>query len=93
MIKFENGDLLFENPWDNTNGLSNAEREFLKYTLTKINENRFRQSDDIESKRLSGDPSYYRVPLAIGDGASRQAVLGSLSEGLKYKLNRMNPKI
>ena len=93
MIKFENGDLLFENPWDNTNGLSDAEREFLKYTLIKINENRFRQSDDIESKRLSGDPSYYRVPLAIGDGASRQAVLGSLSEGLKYKLNRMNPKV
>ena len=35
-------DLLFKNPWDNSNDLTPEEREFLKFALLKINDNRIK---------------------------------------------------
>lgn len=95
MIKHENGDILFKNPWNSTEQLSEAEREFLKYTLTKINENRFqdRTDEDIEDMRASGNLAYYRIPLAVGDTASAAVVSGGLRKALKSKLKRLNPKV
>lgn len=95
MIKYENGDILFKNPWDpNEVSLSEAERKFLKYTITKINENRYNgEIEELEKKRASYDLEYFRVPLAAGDVASAAAVSGGLRKALKNKLKQLNPKV
>lgn len=92
MIKYENGDMLFKNPWDMTIQMSKEERDFLKYALEKINENRFPNKDLIEM-RLSNDIEYFRVPLAVGNFASQSEQLGSLRKAFLKKLSRLNPKV
>lgn len=89
MIKFENGDLLFKNPWKD-GSLYPEEAEFLKMVLTKINENRFPDNPDFYNYN---DLKYYRIPLAIGDLSSQVAWTGGLYKSLKDRLKRLNPKV
>lgn len=83
------GDLLFKNP---KNVADPAEREFLEYALQEINAARHRDHpEDIEAMKESGDPRYYRVPLALG-GSDSVASVSGMMEMLKAKLSYLNPK-
>lgn len=76
MFDQESNDLMFVNPWDNSNNLTNEEREFLKFALLKINDNRIKNfnPNNIEAL-IKQDPSkYLRVPLVKGDLASEISV-------------------
>ena len=84
------GDLLFKNP---QNVADQAEREMLEYALQEINAARHKDKtqDEIEEMRRSGDPRYYRVPLALG-GSDSVASVSGMMEMLKAKLSYLNPK-
>lgn len=84
------GDLLFKNP---KNVADPAEREFLEYALQEINNARHRDKtqEEIEEMKNSGDPRYYRVPLALG-GSDSVASVSGMMEMLKAKLSYLNPK-
>jgi hypothetical protein len=71
-------DLLFVNPWDNTNNLTPAERDFLKFAILKINDNRIKDFNPSEiEENIKLDPNtYLRVPLTKGDLSSEVAVRG-----------------
>lgn len=82
-----NGDLLFKNP----DTLSGAEKEFLEYTLEKINKNRF-PNENLDHMRQNNDVRYYQVPLAVGSGDSQVSVNG-LTKLFKDKFHYlMHPK-
>lgn len=71
MYVFENGDMKFKNPWkDNT--LSAVETKFLKYAITRINQNRHPDLTESEIQEMinNDDASYFRIPLAKGDVSS-----------------------
>ena len=68
------GDYVFKNP-KTANDLSVDEKEFLQYTLEKINKNRY-PTEDIESMQDNNDIRFFRVPLAKGNFASDVAVRG-----------------
>ncbi len=95
MIEYKNGDILFKNPWDPKFAGSQAEKKFLEYTLTKINENRFSNmtEQDVERMKVSLDPRYYRVPLAVGSSSSQVSQAGGLFSVLKDKLKKLNPLV
>ena len=42
MFDKDSDDLIFVNPWDNSVNLSNEERDFLKFAILKINDNRIK---------------------------------------------------
>jgi hypothetical protein len=42
MYDQESDDLMFLNPWDTSNSLTDEERDFLKFALLKINDNRIK---------------------------------------------------
>ena len=67
---------MFVNPWDNTNNLTSEERDFLKFTLLKINDNRIKNFNPANIEALiKSDPSkYLKVPLVKGDLSSEIAV-------------------
>ena len=75
-------DLLFLNPWDNTNNLTPEERDFLKFALLKINDNRIKNFNptEIEENIKLDSKTYLRVPLTKGDLSSEVAVRGINSE-------------
>jgi len=68
-------DLVFKNPFEEGNGLDDVEREYLKFALLKINNNRLEYpitdmevlKSAIEGNRLK----YLRVPLMTGSTASK----------------------
>lgn len=94
MIKFtDDGDIMFKNPDDPRSGLSQEEREFLKYALEQINARRLSKftDEEIDSMRADSNSRYYWVPLASGDMASMASVKGMMS-ALKDKLQDWNPK-
>lgn len=84
------GDLLFKNP---KNVADPAERELLEYALEEINAARFKNKtqEEIEEMKNTGDPRYYRVPLALG-GSDSVASVSGMMEMLKAKLSYFNPK-
>ena len=82
------GDLLFKNP---KNVSDQASREFLEYALEEINAARLPNSTEREELKNSGDPRYYRVPLALG-GSDSVASVSGMMEMLKAKLSYLNPK-
>lgn len=65
----------------------------LEYALQEINAARHKDKtqDEIEEMRRSGDPRYYRVPLALG-GSDSVASVSGMMEMLKAKLSYLNPK-
>ena len=89
MYKWVDGDLYFIRPEE---AHSQAEKEFLEYTLDIINRNRYPYSDaQLARMKASGDPKYYRIPLAQG-GTDSIATENGLLNLLKAKLSFLLPK-
>lgn len=88
------GDWLVKNPWTDST-LTESEKNFLKYFLKRINDNRFAHeggdsSEYVQQLRDSDSVEYFRVPLTIGDNASRLSVDGLLP-ALKNRLKGWIP--
>lgn len=72
-----NYELLFKNPYDNTNDLDSVDREFLKKVLKYINKFRFKEENfenksEIEiSNFIANHKQYLFVPLEKASGATR----------------------
>lgn len=86
MIEYKDGDIYLKDPDDPKSGLSTAEKNFLRYFLQEINNNRF-PGEDIKSKDLK----FFRLPLAKGDFQSQVSSMGLMS-AVKKKLQTFNPK-
>lgn len=86
LYEFRDGNIFFKNPWEAQSGLSNAERELLKYVLQKMNQRKFSGKSEsfIEQKRLDSNSEYYWVPLSKGGTNSMVSVDGLLNT-MKYK--------
>ena len=75
MIEERDGDLVFVNP----DTLHGAEKEFLKYALEVINENRYpNDKANFENWKRNGDLRYYRVPLMRASDASKMSTNGNM---------------
>jgi len=72
MYDEEAEDFRFKNPWDPNAELDDAEREFLKFALLKINDNRIKgfNPENIEALIAQDPGTYLRVPMVKGDLAS-----------------------
>lgn len=87
-------DLMFVNPWDNTNNLTSEERDFLKFTLLKINDNRIKNFNPANIEALiKSDPSkYLKVPLVKGDLSSEIAVRDGWLNFIRSRFAMLNLK-
>ena len=90
----EKDDLIFLNPWDNNNNLTNAERDFLKFALLKINDNRIKNfnPDTIEEDIKSNPKRYLRVPLIKGDLVSEVSVRDGWLNFIRARFAMLTPK-
>lgn len=92
------GDLILKNPWDETSELDPDERDFLKFWLTEINNDRFATQKSQFVKMINEDNlDFFRLPLTKGDLASRTAVKGDsliddLMHGVMGFVKYLNPK-
>jgi hypothetical protein len=86
-------DLMFVNPWDNNINLTNEERDFLKFALLKINDNRIKNFDpnNIEDLIKSNPSKYLRVPLVKGDLTSEIAVRKSWINFIRSRFAMLSP--
>jgi hypothetical protein len=87
-------DLLFVNPWDNNNDLTPAERDFLKFAILKINDNRIKDFDPSKiEENIKLDPiTYLRVPLTKGDLSSEVAVRDGWLNFIRARFAMLSPK-
>jgi hypothetical protein len=92
--KEEKDDLMFLNPWDNNNDLTTAERDFLKFAILKINDNRMKNFDPSKiEENIKLDPkAYLRVPLVKGDLSSEVAVRNGWLGFIKARFAMLSPK-
>ena len=73
----QNGDLLFKNPWDESDpeimAMSDKKREYLKWAITEFNKSRFPGLTDaqINVKRKDSLSDYFQVPLVSASFASK----------------------
>lgn len=84
------GDLRFKNPWDNTNDLTDDEREFLMFAILKINGDR-NPGFDLQEMLLNDPDGLLQVPLTIGSTSS-QISARSLLQVVKDRLQAILPK-
>lgn len=93
MYDQESDDLMFVNPWDNNNSLTIEERDFLKFAILKINDNRIKNFNPANIEALiKSDPSkYLKVPLVKGDMASEVAVRGGILNFIRSKFAMLSP--
>lgn len=94
MYDEEAEDFRFKNPWDPNAELDGAEREFLKFALLKINDNRIKgfNPENIEALIAQDPGTYLRVPMVKGDLASQVAVREGWLNYFKYKFAQLSPK-
>lgn len=92
--KEEQDDLLFLNPWDDNNDLTTEERDFLKFALLKINDNRFKDFDPSKiEEEIKLDPKkYLRVPLVKGDLSSEVAIRNGWLGFIRARFAMLSPK-
>ena len=93
LIFSDEGDILLKNPDNPTAGLSNAQRDFLRFFLNTVNHNRYKgvTEEELEEWRVSGDDRYYRLPLTSGNFSSIASHKGLLA-AVKDKFQDLNPK-
>ena len=93
MFDPESEDLMFLNPWDYTNNLDDPERDFLKFALLKINDNRIKNFDpnNIENLIKSNPAKYLRVPLVKGDLTSEIAIRGGWMNFIRSRFAMLSP--
>lgn len=97
-VEYSNGkyDLKFKNPFDNSENLDPAEREYLKkalFNICKLKNKDIKTMDDLENKLNS--PSYdylLYVPLTRGTTSSKIVSSGGILSCIKQKFNELNPK-
>ena len=92
--KSKTGKFLFKNPFDSSEKLSDAERDFLQFVLLVINGNRHGIKDAeelIQKMQEDGTEKYLRVPLTKGSTASRISTEGLLNT-FKGKLTALLPR-
>ena len=87
-------DLLFKNPWDNSVELTDEERDFLKFALLKINDNRIKNfnPNTIEEDIKKNPKKYLRVPLTKGDLTSEVAVRQGWLNFIRARFAMLAPK-
>ena len=87
-------DLLFKNPWDNSVELTDEERDFLKFALLKINDNRIKNfnPNTIEEDIKKNPKRYLRVPLTKGDLTSEVAVRHGWLNFIRSRFAMLAPK-
>lgn len=89
-----NGDMLFQNPYDNSTPLTNEEREFLKKALWEINKWRFnlkgKTINSPEVQQYIKQDKWYWIPLQKSDNKLAQGI-GELgfSKYMQQKYNSM----
>lgn len=85
-------ELYFKNPWDNNTELSNVEREYLKYAITLINMQRFKNvtEDNIEELVETNPDDYLRVPLTRGDLEAKTANNGGFLNMIKNRFKKLD---
>ena len=95
MFDQESEDLMFVNPWDNKANLNltDEERDFLKFALLKINDNRIKNfnPDNIESLIKQDPAKYLRVPLVKGDLASEISVREGWLNFIRSRFMMLSP--
>ena len=93
MFDKDSDDLIFVNPWDNNVNLSNEERDFLKFAILKINDNRIKNFDpkNIENLIKSNPAKYLRVPLVKGDLTSEIAIRGGWMNFIRSRFAMLSP--
>lgn len=98
MYDHTSSDVKFVNPWDNNVNLTNDEREFLKYSIIKINStrgngldlNKLLANPDLMGELIAKDveEKYLKVPLVKGDFASevamRNGIFNFIRDRFKY---------
>jgi hypothetical protein len=93
MFDKDSDDLIFVNPWDNSVNLSNEERDFLKFAILKINDNRIKNfnPENIENLIKSNPAKYLRVPLVKGDLTSEIAIRGGWMNFIRSRFAMLSP--
>lgn len=86
LTEIKDNDLMFVDPEDMTNGLSNEEREYLKYALLFINSKRYPG----QTREMIGDYHYLRVPLTRGKSNSERLTNGGWFNTLTTKLKLLS---
>lgn len=84
----------FRDPWDETNDLTNAEREYLKYALLLIHKNKkgSHHSDESILASRETDKTFFNVPLKQGSTRNR-ADIDSFWSLLKTKVKSLTPSV
>lgn len=89
-------DLMFKNPFDSSESLNSAEREYLKYALlsiSKLRDHRIKTIQDLENRLKDSNNNYLLfVPLTRGSFSSKIVSSGGLLKSIKQKFNELNPK-
>lgn len=73
----QNGDLLFKNPWDESDpeimAMSDTKKEYLKWVITEFNKNRFPNLSEAQilMKQKENTSDYFQVPLVSASFASK----------------------
>ena len=93
-------DVKFVNPWDNNVALDDAEREFLKYAIIKINSTR---GNGIDLKKMMKNPDlmgeliakdtegkYLKAPLVKGDFSSEVAMRGGIANFIRNRFKYLS---
>lgn len=93
MFDESSDDLMFVNPWDNSVALSSAERDFLKFAILKINDNREKSFDpaNIENLIKSNPVKYLKVPLTKGDLSSEVSVRNGWLKYIRARFMMLSP--
>lgn len=86
----KDGDLFFKHV--NDSSLTDAERNYLRYALKVINQNRHNLAPEtLQEMELNGDVDYYRVPLARGGTDSLVSARGMMA-ALREKFRNFSPQ-
>lgn len=91
-------DLILKNPWDNTNDLRPAEREFLKEFLIQINKDRMGSNYNLEKSVQEDNLDFFKLPLTKGNRASEAAALNlnlfeDVLNRVKKFISYLNPTV
>lgn len=86
-------DLLFVNPWNSNVILTNEERDFLKFAILKINDNRIKGFDpnNIEDLIKQDPVKYLKVPLTKGDLTSEVSIRDGWLNFIRSQFMRLTP--
>ncbi len=86
MIEFRDGDVFAKNPWKDNVDLSIAERDYLKFFLTTINQHRLSPDNNFEQMIREDNPEFFKLPLMRANYqsiVSQKGIMDALIDKLK----------